>query len=147
MTDETRIQLNAKYLESVANQLELAGAKTRPTPGALTHRATRDATLLQTTDDTRLYRACVGALMYYVLDRSDAQLEVSILASYQRAPTTGAMEALRRDTVFAGNAGCESRALIQSQWNLWVTLTATLLVTPRHESHRAVVTRMLTVVH
>ena len=32
VTDETRIQSNAKYLQSVANQLGLTGAKTRPTP-------------------------------------------------------------------------------------------------------------------
>ena len=36
--------------------------------------------------------------MYYVLDRADAQLEVCILGSYLRAPTTGAMEELRRVT-------------------------------------------------
>ena len=35
-----------------------------------------------TADDTRLYRSCVGALVYYVLDRADAELEVSILGSY-----------------------------------------------------------------
>ena len=57
-----------------------------------------DATPLLTADDTRLYRSCVGALMYYVLDRADAQLEVSMLGSYLRAPTSGAMEALRRVT-------------------------------------------------
>ena len=48
-----------------------------------------DATPLLTADDTRLYRSCVGALMYYVLDRADAQLEVNILGSQLRAPTTG----------------------------------------------------------
>ena len=97
MTDETRIQPNTKYLGSVAH-VGLPGVETRPTPGVLTHRSTIDATLLLTTDDTRLYRSCVGALMYYVSDRADAQLEVSILGSYLRAPTTGAMEALWRVT-------------------------------------------------
>ena len=53
-----------------------------------------------TTDDTRLFRSCVGALMYYVLDRADAQLEEGTLGSYLRALTTGAMEALRRATRF-----------------------------------------------
>ena len=57
-----------------------------------------DATPLWTADDARLYRSCVGALMYHVLDRADAQLEVSILGTYLRAPTSGAMEALRRVT-------------------------------------------------
>ena len=57
-----------------------------------------DATPLLTADDTRLSRSCVGALMYYVLDRADAQLEVSTHGSYLRAPTSGAMEALRRVT-------------------------------------------------
>ena len=68
----------------------LTGANARPA------RATMDAAPLLTTDDTRLCGSCVGALMYYVLDRADAQLEVSILGSCLRAPTTGAMEALRR---------------------------------------------------
>ena len=43
MTDETRVQPNTTKLESVAYQLGLTGAKTRPTPGVLTHRATVDA--------------------------------------------------------------------------------------------------------
>ena len=51
---------------------------------------------LLTADDARLYRSCVGALMYFVLDRADAQLEVSILGTCLRAPTSGAMVALRR---------------------------------------------------
>ena len=57
-----------------------------------------DATHLLTTDDTRLNRSCVGALMCHVLDRAGAPLEASILGSYFRTPTTGAMEALRRVT-------------------------------------------------
>ena len=96
MADKTRIQPNAKYLESFPYQLGLTGAKTR----LLTHRATNDATPLLTIDDTRLYRSCVGALMYYLSDRADAQLEGSILGSSLRAPTTGAMEAMRRVTVY-----------------------------------------------
>ena len=87
---------------------------------------TMDATPPLTTDDTRLYRSSVGALVYYVLDRADAQLEASILGSCLRS--------------------CESRAPIQSHWNLRVTLTATGLVTLRHESHRAVVMWNVTVV-
>ena len=59
-----------------------------------------DASPLRTTDDTRLYRSSVGALMYYVLDRAVSQLVVRILGSYVRAPTTGAMETLRRVTRF-----------------------------------------------
>ena len=108
MRDETRIQPNNKYPESAADQLGLMmGAKTRPTPGVLTHRATMGATPLLTSEDTRLYRSCVGALVYYVLDRADAQLEVSILGSYSRSPTTGAMEALRRVTrCLLGNTRC-----------------------------------------
>ena len=98
MTDETRIQPNTKYLESVVDQLGLTGAKTRPTPGVLTHHATMDATPLLTADDTRLYRSRVGALMSYMLDRADAQLEVSILGSYLRSRTAGAMESWRRVT-------------------------------------------------
>ena len=97
MTGE-RIQPNPTHLKFVASQLGLTGAKTRPTPGVLSHRATLDATPLLTADDARVYRSCVGALMYYVLDRADAQLEVSILGTYLRAPTSGAMEALRRVT-------------------------------------------------
>ena len=98
MAGETRTQPNPKHLEFVANQLGLTGAKTRPTPGVLSHRATMDATPVLTADDARLYRSCVGALMCYVLDRADAQLEVSILGTYLRAPTSGTVEALRRVT-------------------------------------------------
>ena len=98
MTGETRTQPNPKHLEFVANQLALTGAMTRPTPGVLSHRATMDATPLLTVDDARLYRSCVGALMCHVLDGADAQLEVSILGTYLRAPTSGTVEALRRVT-------------------------------------------------
>ena len=63
----------------VANQLGLTGMKTRPTPGVLSHLATMDATPVLIADDARLHRSCVGALMCHVLDRADAQLEVSIL--------------------------------------------------------------------
>ena len=86
--------------QSTWNQLG-TNAKTRPTPGALKHRVIVDATPLWTADDTRLYRSCAGALMYYVLDRADAQLEVNILRSYLRAPPSGAMEALRRVTRYS----------------------------------------------
>ena len=98
MTGETRIQPNPKHLEFVANLLGPTSAKTKPTPGVLSHRSTMDATLFLTADDVRLYRSCVGALMYYVLDRADPQLEVSIIGTYLRDPTSGAMEALRRVT-------------------------------------------------
>ena len=69
MKDETQQQPNTKYLESVAGQLGLTGAKPRPTPGVPTNRTTVDETPRLTDDETRLYRPCVGALMYYVLDR------------------------------------------------------------------------------
>ena len=81
MTEETRTEPNTKCLESVAYQSGLTGAKTRPTPGVLTHRATMDATLPLPADDTHLYRSC-GALIFYVLDRADGRLEASILGSY-----------------------------------------------------------------
>ena len=98
MTGETRIQPNPKHLDFVANQLGLTSAKTRPTSGVLSHRATMGATPLLTDDDARLKRSCVGALMYDVLDRADTQLEVSILETYLRTPISGTMEALRRVT-------------------------------------------------
>ena len=49
--------------------------------------------------------------MYYVLDRADAQLEVSILGSYLRAPhhwSDGRVA--ESDSLFARNAGCERHA-------------------------------------
>ena len=123
MTGETRMQPNPKYLESVANQLGLTCAKTRPTPGVLSHRATMDATLLLTADDTRLYRSCVGAHMYYVLDRADAQLEVSILGTYLRGPTSGAMEALQRVTRYLlGTQNAYVKLRIQSDDPITVEL-------------------------
>ena len=140
MTGETRIQPNPKYLESVANQLGLTCAMTRPTPRVLTHRTTMDATPLLTADDTLLYRSCVGALLYHWLDRADAQLEVCILGSYLRAPTSGAMEALRRVTRYLlGTQDAYVKLRIQSddqsQRNSWDTQTATGLVTLRQGSH------------
>ena len=44
MTEESRIQLNARYLESVVYHFGLTGANTRTTLGVLTHRATVDVT-------------------------------------------------------------------------------------------------------
>ena len=100
-------------LEFVASQLGLTGAKTRPTPGVLTHRATMDATHLLTADVTRLCRSCVGALVYHVLDRADAQLEVSILVL--ASPTTGAMGASRRVTRYLlGTQDAHVKLRIQS---------------------------------
>ena len=40
-----------------------------------------DVTPVLTDDETRVYLSCVGALMYDVLERVDAQLEVGILLS------------------------------------------------------------------
>ena len=124
MTDETRIQPNTKYLEAVSYHLGLTGAVTTDAwCVVMTHRPTMDATPLLTATDLRLYRSFVGAFMYHMLNRTDAQLEGSSLGSYLRDPTNGAMEALRR-------------ALIQSRWNWWATRTATGLVTPHHGNRR-----------
>ena len=74
-----------------------------------------DATPLLTADDAILYRSCVGALMYYVLDRVDVQLEVSNLGTYLRAPTSGAMEALRRVTRYLlGTQNAYVKLIIQN---------------------------------
>ena len=82
-----------------------------------------DATPLLTADDTRLYRSCVGALMYYVIDRADAQLEVSLLRSYLRALTSGAMEALRRVTRYLlGTQNAYVKLRIQSEDPITVEL-------------------------
>ena len=59
---------------------------------------TRDATPHLTDAETTVFISCVGGLMYCVLDRVDAKLEVSILGSELRAPTTGSMAALRKGT-------------------------------------------------
>ena len=95
MKDDTQLS-RTKYLESVADQLGSTGPKPKKTPGVPTHRATMDTTPVPTDDETKMYSSCVGALMFYVWDPVDAQL--SILGSYLRAPTTGAVEALRRVT-------------------------------------------------
>ena len=88
MIGETRIQPIPKHLEFVANHLGLTKA----------HRATMDATPLLTADDARLYRSCVGALMYCV---GSSRRSVGSEHSWnvlERALTSGAMEALRRVT-------------------------------------------------
>ena len=56
--------------------------------------------------DPVLVHSCI-----YVFDRADAQLEVSILGTYLRAPTGGATEALTEsDSRLAGNAKCVRQA-------------------------------------
>ena len=51
----------------------------------------------------------------YVLDRADAQLEVSTLGSYLRASTTGAVEAVRRVTRYLlGTQGAYVKLRIQT---------------------------------
>ena len=102
MTDETRIQPIAKCLECAAHQLGLTGRTTRRTHRVLTHRATMDAAPLLTYD-RRLYLSCVGALMYYVLDRLDALLEVSILGSFASSHHWTDGSVAESDTIFAGN--------------------------------------------
>ena len=44
LKNETRLQPNNKYLDSVAQQLGLTTAKPAPSPGATSHGATMDAT-------------------------------------------------------------------------------------------------------
>ena len=61
MTGETRIQPNPKHLKFVANQLRLTGAKTRPTPGVLSHRATMVATPLLTAFSVASSAACLSS--------------------------------------------------------------------------------------
>ena len=53
-------------------------------------------TLLLIDAETTLYKSCDGAPIYHVSGRADGQLEVNIVGSYWRGPTTGAMESLRR---------------------------------------------------
>ena len=67
----------------------------------------------------------------YVWDPVDAQL--SILGSYLRAPTTGAVEALRRVTRYL--LGTKNAFIkISFWWNWWATPTATGPVTERRKS-------------
>ena len=138
-TNTTEPQISGICCEPIGT-----GAKTGPTPGVLSHRTTMDATPLLTADDTRLYRSCVGALMYYVLDRADAQLEVSILGSSLRAPTSGAMEALRSVTRYLlGTQNAHVKLRIQND----DPITVEPVVTLRQGSQRAVVTWKQTAVH
>ena len=109
MTDETRMQPNEKCPESVAYQLRLTGAKTRLTPGVLKHPATMDATPLLTTDDTRLYQSCVGALMNHVLDRATAgSTHPWIVFESSHHWSDGSVA--ESDPICAGSAGCVRQA-------------------------------------
>ena len=92
MKNETRLHPKSKQ---VSGHCCATTAKPAPPLGVTSHRATMDATPQLTKAEATLYRSCVGALMHYVLDRADTQLEDSILGSCLRAPTTGSMEALR----------------------------------------------------
>ena len=107
-TSETRIQPNTKYLELVAYHLGLTGAKTRPNIGKLTHRTTMDA---------QLYRPCVGALTYYVLDRVDAQLVSKHFWIVYESPNHCGDESVAEVECSMRTSSCESRVLIQSQWS------------------------------
>ena len=90
--------MDEKNSSTIRRDPWLKGVLPRRTPGVPTHRPTIDATPVVTDDDTRVYRPCTGARMYYFLDRADASLEVSILGSYLRVPMTGSKESLRRVT-------------------------------------------------
>ena len=82
-----------------------------------------DAAPLLIAHDARLYRCCVGAIMYYVLDRADAQLEVSIIGKYLRSPTSGAMAALRRVTRYLlGTQNAYAKLRIQNDDPITVEL-------------------------
>ena len=77
LKNETRLQPNKKYLDTVAHQLELTTAQPASSPRATSHRATMNATPQLTAAQTSLYRSCVDALSSYVMDRANAQIEVS----------------------------------------------------------------------
>ena len=99
MKYETGPQSNTKYLESVADQLgydwsetetDFWGADAQSNDGRNTRADGRR--------DQSVFVLVLAHSCSMCWDRADAQLEVSILGSYLRAPTTGAKEALRRVT-------------------------------------------------
>ena len=78
MTDESRIHTERNVSRICGKPIGTDGCEDTTDSSAA-----MDAAPPLTTDDTR--RSCVGALICDVLDRADAQLEVSILGSYLRA--------------------------------------------------------------
>ena len=55
-------------------------------------------------EDTKLYRSCVGTMMYWALDREDVQLETSVLARHLKSPTEHYMKLVKRLVRYAKGA-------------------------------------------
>ena len=84
----TTTQANKKHIDYVIKRLGLENAKEVPTAGVQAHRKDVDAkeTPLLSDAESECYRSCIGSLLYYVQDRADEQLEVSILGGHLKEP-------------------------------------------------------------
>eukprot|EP00435_Cladocopium_sp_Y103_P052141 s939_g16.t1 len=85
----TRIKVNDKYIDGLVTLL--GGVRKRRTPGDFII----DNVALETEDEVKLYRSCVGTLLYVSGDRPDVQYLIKELASKLQSPTRGAMTTLK----------------------------------------------------
>ena len=85
---EIHIKVNNKYLEGLVNLL--GGVRKKKTPGE----QIVDETPLTSERDIKVYRSCVGTLLYISGDRPDVQFHVKELAGKLQCPTRGAMKTL-----------------------------------------------------
>ena len=93
----TWIVPNARYLNGVVMALGLEQAKATPTPSTAVAPQEGDDELLDE-KGIKLYRSCVGSLLYYTQDRRDVQFDVNVLTTKFQQPTAGSMRHLRRLT-------------------------------------------------
>ena len=84
----TRIRVNPKYIDGLVSLL--GGVRRRRTPGDLII----DNNLLETEEEVKLFRSCVGTLLYVSGDRPDVQYLIKELAAKLQTPTKGAMATL-----------------------------------------------------
>ena len=84
----TRIRVNPKYIDGLVSLL--GGVRRRRTPGDLII----DNNLLETEEEVKLFRSCVGTLLYVSGDRPDVQYLIKELAAKLQSPTKGAMATL-----------------------------------------------------
>ena len=80
---------NEKYLDYVVRAQGLTWESIpAPTPGVPAHRRElKDSKPLEDPNEIEKYRSCVGALVYYGVDRGGGQLEVSLLGGAMKTPS------------------------------------------------------------
>eukprot|EP00971_Amphidinium_carterae_P304278 6046717-Amphidinium_carterae.1 len=95
MGEGTWVGANPKYIADLLKRLGLEGAKAAPTPATGDQDPAEENPDLDL-EDVKLYRSCVGLLIYVALDRDDIQFEVSRLARKLKSPGLHDLRLLKR---------------------------------------------------